>query len=472
MNKNSDSAVGYAGVIALIAIGKVIFGTDFGAVNVALATIAKELSIAPSIMSWVVATYSLTYAGFLVLGGRVADCYGRRRFCILGLVLFGAGSIVACAAVNVWMLIAARAVEGLGSAFFIPASFSLINVLLPDGPVKHRGFAVFSATQGVAMVLGLAGGGILTTMASWRAVFLINLPLVIAAILLAWRFIPPYERSARPQKLDLAGAVLITACPTLLLTGISALGALEWSRGLIAVVASGVILAGFVALERRLEQPLVPPNLYRYDNFMGGNIGSVGAMAATGGLFVLLNLYMQRMLHFSALQSGVGMLPYALAVMAGGHLIGRLMARYPLRRCILAGFGVFITATLLFATVSVEHGYALGVAPTMIVVGLGSTVAAILLMALATSAVPARLQGVATGTLITFQQIGLALGISVCLAVMTAASRSGASSIETFHDGFLATTVMAALGLGATLALTRRTIGRVPSNEVALAEPG
>ena len=153
----------YAGIIALVALGKFIFGVDFGMMNVALATISTDLHVDPVILPWIVSTYSLSYAGFLVLGGRAADTFGRRRFCIFGLCLFGLGLLVAISAANVWVLIAARALEGIGSSFFIPASFSLMNVLLPEGPGRHRGFAVFGATQGLAMVLGLGGGGIVTT---------------------------------------------------------------------------------------------------------------------------------------------------------------------------------------------------------------------------------------------------------------------------------------------------------------------
>ncbi len=203
MSKADKSNARYfAGIIALVALGKFIYGVDFGMMNVALATISTDLHVDPVILPWIVAVYSLSYAGFLVLGGRAADTFGRRRFCIFGLCLFGLGLFTATFAANVWVLIMARALEGIGSAFFIPASFSLMNVVLPDGPVRHRGFAVFGATQGLAMVLGLGGGGIVTTAFGWRAVFFINIPLVIAAIVLAWRLIPAHEVSEERHTVD------------------------------------------------------------------------------------------------------------------------------------------------------------------------------------------------------------------------------------------------------------------------------
>jgi MFS family permease len=450
----------YWGVIALIALGQVVFGVDFGAVNVALASIAKDLAIAPDVLPWVISTYSLTYAGFLVLGGRTADLYGRRRFCIFGLCIFGGGLLVAILAQNVWMLIAARALEGFGSAFFIPASFSLINVLLPDGPIRHRAFSVFSATQGVAMILGLCGGGILTTAFGWRAVFLINLPLVLAAIALSARFIPAYEKSDGQRGLDVGGAVLITAVAVLALTSLSAMGEFGWTsyQGLGLLCGSAVALAAFLLLERGLANPLVPPSTYRYENFLGADIASVGAMATTGCLFVLLNLFMQRVLHFTAQQSGIGMLPYALAVITAGRFIGHGMSRYPLRPTIIFGFALFVVGTLLFAMMSADRGYVFNVVPASIVAGLGSTLATVLLMALSTAAVPSPVQGVATGVLVTFQQIGLALGVSIGVTVVTASARAGDAPIVAFRHGFLSATAMAVIGLLCVLIFTRKLV--------------
>jgi MFS transporter, DHA2 family, methylenomycin A resistance protein len=448
----------YAGVIALIAICQVIFGTDFCAVNVALASIARDLRIEPAIMAWVVATYSLAYSGFLVLGGRAADSYGRRRFCIFGLCLFGVGTVLAALSFNVWILIGARALEGLGSAFLIPTSFSLINVLLPEGPVRHRAFSVFSITQGVAMTLGLCVGGFLTTNWGWRSVFLLNVPLVLTAIVLSWRFIPPYVRSSTKTPLDLGGAVLITTGIALALLSLSAMGEYGWTsrQGLGLVAAAIVVVALFLVLESRLRAPLVPLSVFWFPNLLGADVASVGIMATTGGLFVLLNLFMQRMLHFSAMMSGLGMLPYALAVMAGGRLVEHGMSRYPLRWSILWGFVVFIAGTLLFSFVSVAAGYGLNLVPGMLVCGLGSTIGSILLMALSTASVPSNVQGVATGVLITFQQLGLALGVSVAITVQAASLAHGATEIASFHEGFLSATVMAVIGFLCALLLTRR----------------
>lgn len=459
MNESSTPTAGhYIGVITLIAVGQILFGVDFCTINVALATISRDLQVRPNILPWVVSTYSLTYAGFLVLGGRAADTFGRRRFCIFGLCLFGAGLLLAMLAPDVWVLIAARALEGFGSAFFIPASFSLINVLLPAGPVRQRAFSIFGATQGIGMILGLCGGGFITTHFGWRAVFLTTLPLVAAAIWLSVRYIPAHEQTGEKHGVDLGGAVLITAAAVLALISLSAMGAYGWTsfQGLRLVAASVLALLAFLLLERSLRDPLVPPSLYGHLNFLGGSFAGIGAMATTGCCFVLLNLLMQRLLHFTAMQSGLGMLPYAIAVLLAGRFIDHAMSRYPLRATILVGFAFFSAGALLFSMISEARGYGLNVIPASLLAGFGSVLSTVLLMALSTASIPNALQGVGTGVLITFQQIGLALGVSVGLTVVTASLRAGDTLITAFSHGFLAATAMAIIGLLCTSLFTRK----------------
>src|SRR6266852_6297857 len=210
MSKADKSNARYfAGIIALVALGKFIYGVDFGMMNVALATISADLHVDPVILPWIVAVYSLSYAGFLVLGGRAADTFGRRRFCVFGLCLFGLGLFTATFAANVWVLIMARALEGIGSAFFIPASFSL----------------------------------------------------VIAAIVLAWRLIPAHEVSKERHRVDVGGAILITAMVVLSLSALSAVGRYGWrsAEGPALLVGAALVLGAFLLLERRVREPLVPP---------------------------------------------------------------------------------------------------------------------------------------------------------------------------------------------------------------------
>ncbi len=222
------------------------------------------------------------------------------------------------------------------------------------------------------------------------------------------------------------------------------------------MLGAALVLGAFLLLERRVREPLVPPTIYRYANLIGTCFGNITSMAATGGLFVLLNLFMQRFLHFSAMQSGLGMMPYAGAVIVTGHFLRPLMGRFPLRRTIMTGFAILLMAPLLFATAAPEGGYAHNLIPGMLVAGLGGTLSSVLLMALGTAAVHAPQQGVATGVLITCQQIGLALGVSLALTVFTASSAGGGPIITAFRHAFLAPAAMAAAGLICMLVFTRR----------------
>jgi MFS family permease len=448
---------GYAGIIAIIVIPQVMFSIDFTSANVALASIARDMGIGASLLSWVITGFALTCAGCLILGGRIADVYGGRRSCIAGLSGLIIGELISAAAINPAMLIAGRALTGLSSAILVPASFSLINILLPNDTIRNRAYAILSSFQGVAMLIGLCGGGIVTTLFGWRAAFLINLPLAATALILAFRFIPPTARREDSASLDFGGAALIMLSIGTALLALSVLGSYGWLsyQGWSVLGLAAGLFAIFFFIEKIVRDPLVPPTIFRFPNLLGANLTSLILMAPTGGVFVLMNLLMQREMHFSAMQSGFGMIPYALAVTATGRLLGHSMSKFPLRRVILAAIVIFIAGMLLLATISIERGYAIGVIPGMLIFGMGSTAAAIPLMALSTGSAPQQSQGVATGVLITFQQIGGALGVSAVLAIMGAQMAGGVAPDMAFRNAFLAMAATLVVCLLTILLLTR-----------------
>jgi MFS family permease len=282
----------------------------------------QHLQVISELISWIISTSSLAFAGFLVLGSRASDTFGRRRFCVIGLVLFGTGLLLFASAVNVWMLVVARALAGLGGAFFILARFSLMNVLLPEAPVRHRAFSVYNTGSAVALILGFGGSGMITTPFGWRFVFLENFLLVVITILLALQFIPEDEKTNSGQRIDVGGAILIAAAAVLAL---STMGKYGWLllQGL-GLFGGAVLVAGvFLRLENRLQNPLVPPSTYRYENFLGVTLARACNMAMTACSLVLLNLFMQRVLNFTAAMSGFGMLPFAVRTIAASHFIHR-----------------------------------------------------------------------------------------------------------------------------------------------------
>lgn len=445
--------------------------------SVALATIARDLEVDATLLPWIISISSLTFAGFLVLGGRASDNFGRRRVCIVGLALFGTGLLLLATATNVWMVLAARALEGFGSAFFVPTSFSLMNVSLPSGPVRHRAFSVYNVGSASALILGFGGSGIITTLLGWRFVFLANFPLVIIAFLLAWRVIPSDDWSNPAQEIDIGGAVLITAAAVLALTALSAMGKYGWlSLQGFGLLGGAVLVAlAFLLLESRLRKPLVPPSIYGHTNFLGATLATACNMAMTACSLVLLNLFLQHVFNFSAAMSGFGMLPFALGTSVASHFIHSGMSKYPMRLTIMLGFAVFGVGLLLLVMTSAGRGYGLNLVPGECLAGLGTAIALVLLMALGTAHIPRQDQGVASGMMMTIQQVGVALGLSIGITVVSSSIRAGNTAIMAFHHGFLAAAAFSLFGLLTTLFCTqsvaKTTPDAGPAPEIILGPP-
>ena len=445
----------YVPATALIALGQIIVAMDFCVTSVALPSIGQTLGMGPGLLPWVATVFSLFYAGALILCGRLADLLGHREVCLSGLLLFAIGSIGTAVAPTIPLLIAARAIEGLGAACLTPTSFSLINVLLPAGPVRQRAFAVFGVTQGLSYIAGLYGGGLIVAHFGWRSAFLLNLPALVTAAALAWSVIPPRSSVPARIRIDVLGALLITSSMGLLLFALSAMTKFGWSSvaGLGPLAGAFVVLTILYFVETRHPAPLIPPSLFRHHGVVGADLGTVLMIAASASVFVLLSLYMQRALHLSPVEAGLRMIPQSLAVMAGGQLIGRGAAHVSPRRSIVLGVGGFVLGVVLVCFAPRSWGYAGTLLPAMIATGIGSTVANLKLMAMGTAAVPRDDQNLASAVLMTSQQIGVSLGIAIIFAVM--ASGSNSDSVSSFNLAFLAAAALAALSLGPALLLTK-----------------
>jgi MFS family permease len=443
----------YTSVIALIALGQFIISTDFCVSNIALASIGRGLGAPPEILSWVVTVFSLTYGGFLILGGRIADLFGHRAICILGLALFGGGSLLAALSPNMSVLIAARAIEGLGGALLTPTTFSLINVVLPEGAVRHRAYSVFGVTQGLSYILGLYLGGAMVTYLGWRSCFLLNGPAIVAAILLAWRQLPRRDVLAPRPEIDFPGAILITAGMGLIMFALSVIGKFGFvaPQGSAALAGGIVMLVLLAVIETKMSQPLVAASFFRYPNAVSANLACIALIAGASSTFVLLPLFLQRVFHFQPVTSGLAMLPYSAAVIAGGQFAGMAMARFSLRECVGGGVAIFIAGVVAFCFAPADlNGFAFVMLPAMLLAAFGATVASLAVMALSTSSVAARDQGLASAVLMTCQQIGVALGVSVVFAVMAMASGE-ATAAGVFRSAFFAAAAFALAALAATV---------------------
>lgn len=450
----------YGSIIAFVSMSFLILSGDFSLISVALPSIERDLAVNPATMSLIVATNTLTYAGFMILGGRLADRYGQQRCCLAGLALFAVGAVLTALAPAVPLLLAGRALQGLGAAILSPASFSLLNTALPDGPVRRRGYGVFASTQAAALIVGYVIGGGVTTHFGWRVAFLVNLPIIATAMALAARSVPRTPLDPRQGRPDLVGAVLVTSGTSLLVWSVSRMGAVGW-HSMEATGAFGAAISIFVAfflLEARLASPLVPLALFRSRNLISNNLATMCCMAGAAGVFLLPNLYMQRVLGYSAADSGLGMLPQAVGGIVMGRFLVFALGRFPLRLNILGGLGALAGGLILFAALSAvlpEPGYLGNILVPLLLCAFTALFSAMLLMAGGTRTVPLHQQGIASALAMTAQQMGLALGITTILTVTGQTEAAGASVVASLRYGFEAAAGIIVLGALCILLLTR-----------------
>jgi MFS transporter, DHA2 family, methylenomycin A resistance protein len=447
---------GYAAVIFLMGLCQLVLTTDFSIVSVALPSIGRSLQASPALLSWVVSATALTFAGFLVLGGRLSDLLGHRRCLLAGLILFGTGSLCSAGATSIYLLIPSRALQGLGAALLSPASFSLITTLIPEGPQRHRALGVFGMMQGASVIIGLVVGGYLTTSLGWRSVFLLNAPFILLAIGLVFRVVPRAGAMDRGVFKSALGAALLTVATAMLLWSFSLLGEMLHGsyQGLIVLVLAIAAFAAFFFFEWRAHAPLVPRAIYT-PALIAGAMGGAGLLAGVAGVFILANLYMQTVLKYSAAYSGVGMLPYAMAVVAAGQLVPLVLSRISMRNAVIGGFALNIAGLLVFASTAHTLSYPVAIVIASILTPLGSLIAFMALMGEATAGVSTQHQGLASAVLFTCQQLGLALGGTLCLSVLAASESTHGTSPGAFAVGYCVAAGLALAGLVLFLARSR-----------------
>ena len=413
----ASSSPSHARIIALMALIKLVTTADFAIVSIALPSMGTDLGVPPALLSWVVTANTLTLAGALILGGKLVDRYGHRRALTVGIVLFVTGSVAAGLAPSFPLVLAARVVQGLAVALLSPGAFALIYAFLPDGPVRYRALGIFGITQGASLIIGLLLGGWIVTEFGWRAVFLVTAPLMLAALVMVLRDLP--RLSARSEEpIDGLGAVIGSLALLGLVGGVALLArpGYAWIGG--AMLAGGIVLiAVFVIVEKRAQSPLIPAGLLHRPMFALSAWMLMLFMAGVGGLLVLSQLYMQRVLGFTAAAAGMGAMPYALAVIAAGQLAPILLAKASLRTAIL-GAALFNGVGFGWLATSMGLPYALSIAPGMVICALGSVTTFIVLMQAATAPLPPGEQGVGTAVLFTAQQIGTGLGATTTLMLL------------------------------------------------------
>ena len=394
---------------------------DVSVVNVALPSLRDALGFDAAGLQWVVNTYTLAFAGFLLLGGRAADVFGRRRVFLAGLVLFGAASLVGGLANSPGLLLAARAAQGLGGAVLAPASLTILTTTFAEGAARSRALGAWAAVGGLGGATGGLAGGVLVHLLSWRWIFLVNVPVVIGTVVLAAAVVRETRAATRPP-MDVGGAVLATGGLVALVYGVVSSESRSWTSPLTwgAFVLAAAALAAFVVLQRRVAAPLVPLGIFRHRAVTTANVVMFGVASGMFSMWYFVSLHMQSVLGFDALAAGLAFLPQSLSIVVGSQLASRLLPRTGVRPLLVGGTALTAAGFAWFALLSASDGWVGGVLGPGVVVSLGMGLTFTPLASAATSGIEASRAGLASGLLTTSRQTGGAIGLAVLATLATA----------------------------------------------------
>ncbi len=404
--------------LLVIATAQLMVVLDATIVNVALPHIQRALGFSGSGLEWVVNAYAVTFGGLLLLGGRAGDILGRRRVFVFGLLLFSAASLVGGFATSEWWLLTARAVQGVGGAVIAPTALALITTNFPEGGERNRAFGVYAAMAGAGSAVGLLLGGILTTYASWRWVLFVNVPIGIVVAAAAPRVLA--ESPRRPGRVDVAGAITGTGGVALLVYGLSKAatgqdGVSHWgdAQVLASLAASVVLLVSFVLIELRTPRPLLPMRVLADRNRSGAYLIMLCVSTGLFGLFFFLTLFIQTVLGYSAIRSGIAYLPFAVGVVVASGLASQLMPRLGPRPLIVAGTAAVAGGMFWFSRLTEHAGYASQLLGPQLVSSFGLGLVFVPLALVSLHNVADQDSGVASSLLNTAQQVGGAIGLAL-----------------------------------------------------------
>ena len=430
--------------LGLLVSAQLVVMLDTSIVNVALPSIRADLDLGPTGLSWVVNAYVLTFGGLLLLLGRVADLLGRRRMFVAGSALFTVGTLLAASAGDAWMLVAGRVVQGAGAAALSPAAMSLLVLGFP-GDQRARAMSLWGAASAVGGATGVLAGGLLVGTFGWPSVFLVTVPVSVAALVLARRVLDDGARSAR-RGFDAGGAVTITAAVVALVH--AAIDATEHGpsspRVLVGLAVAAALTGAFVAIERRAADPLVPLDLFRSPVLSTGVALAVLGGAARASTFVLVALYLQQALSMSPAHAGLAMLPTSAAgFVVSLTLLPRTLRAIGPRRSLVLGLVVLASGHLWLAYAPTAHGYPVAVLPGLLLVATGVALSFTPTTMVIASAVPAPHTGLASGLAGSATQVGAALGPATFTAIALA---GGSGFAAAFTAAALVALTTACLG--------------------------
>jgi len=447
-------------VLVIICLAQFMVVLDATIVNVALPHIQTSLGFTEASLQWVINAYTLVFAGFLLLGGRAGDLLGRKRLFLVGLVIFTAASLLNGLATTSGMLIGFRALQGLGAALISPAALSIISTTFAEGKERSRALGVWAAIAIGGSAVGLVLGGALTQSFSWRWIFFVNVPVGIFAFFAALRLVPESKDEHAHQGYDIAGALTVTGGLMALVYALVNSAQHGWGSTLTVVsfIVAFVLLAAFVVIEQRSSEPLVRLSIFRVRSLLTANLSMFLAFSGMFAMFFFNTLYIQKILGFGPLKTGVAFLPFTAGIMLSAGLASSFAPRIGVRPVAATGMVLTVIGMLLFARMPVDGSYATDVLPGMILGSLGMGAIFMPLTLVATTGLKDEDQGLASGLFNTSQQVGGALGLAILttIAVGHTPGKSAAAQVHGFHYAFAGAGALVAAALVVMLALLRK----------------
>jgi EmrB/QacA subfamily drug resistance transporter len=458
--------------LAVLCLAALLDTIDVTVVNVAMPAIRNSLHFSEGGLAWMVDAYMVPFGGFLLLGGRTGDLLGRRRVLVAGTAVFAAASLGSALAPSAAVMIVTRAVEGLAAAFVVPMTLAMLTSVFPAGPARTRAFSVWGGISAAAGTLGLVVGGALVSAAGWRWIFLINIPVGLIVIVAALRVLPadaPRGDGPSWRGFDLGGAVSVTAGATLLAYAVAQTSSHGWgSARTVGLLCAAAALAGYFVVheareERRGRAPLMPLSLWRNRSVAGANVVSALLSSAMFAVFYSTTLYMQQVLHYSALRTGLAYVPFGLSILVAAAAAPALVSLAGIRATSILGSAVSLAGLVLLARVPVSGHLLTDIILPTVIVGLGAGAVIVPTSVAAMSGVAADRHGIASALLNVSRQLGGALGLAVIATVVASfAARSAAAGNAApaaltagFHAGFAVSALLVAVSVVVAAALLR-----------------
>jgi EmrB/QacA subfamily drug resistance transporter len=453
-------------ILAVVATAFFMTILDVSIVNVALPSIAKDLDFSRENLQWVITAYAIAFGGFLLLGGRAADLLGRRRVFMVGVVIFTVASLVCGLAQSEGMLIASRAVQGFGGAIISPAALSIVTTTFEEGADRNKALGVWGALGGSGAAVGVLLGGILTSYLSWRWIFFVNVPVGALVLALTPRIVPESRRDVEERHYDALGAVLVSSGLALLVYAIAEAPNVGWgtARTILLLVASGALLVAFLVNERRITDPLMPFHIFRVRTVAGANAVGFLLGAVIFANFFLLTLYVQGVLGYSPIKTGLTFLATAGTAVLSAGVAQALTTRFGAKPIIIIGLALLTAAMVWYSQVPVHGKFISDLLPGYLMVGVGIAFAFVPVSIAALAGVEDREAGLASGLINTSQQIGGAIGTAVASTVFAShyktLLKAGHSTLDalahSYGYAFWALAFFGAAAIVAAVTLIRR----------------